>query len=198
VKRIILKLLITILVYVSPLTVLAQDTGNSESGLSGRIQGGAFFLQTDSQLSTADSNSRTNNLGGAADTHDEISGLASIYLRYQFEGGTSAYVGNPLEVGEGLALAAGVNQPLGDSTLDVAVTWLPIKEVWKNPYQTASDRDKSDVDYYGLRFKLQEIGGSPWEAIYSIDRIDIENDEIGNIENDLKRNGWAHERRGTQ
>jgi hypothetical protein len=192
-KRIILKLLITVLVYVSPLTVLAQDTGNSESGLSGRIQGGAFFLQTDSQLSTADRNSRTNNLGGPADTHDEISGLASIYLRYQFEGGTSAYVGNPLEVGEGLALAAGVNQPLGDSTLDVAVTWLPIKEVWKNPYQTASDRDKSDVDYYGLRFKLQEIGGSPWEAIYSIDRIDIENDEIGNIENDLKRDGWAHE-----
>ena len=192
-KRTILKSLIIVLIYVAPLTVHAQDTGNAQSGFSGRIQGGAFFFQTDSQLSTADSDSRTNNLEGPADTHDEILGLASIYLNYRFEGGNSVYAGNPLEVGEGLALAAGVNQPLGDSTLDIAMTWLPIKEVWKNPYQTVSARDKSDVDVYGLRFKYQEIGGSPWEAIYSINRIDVENDEIGDLKNDLKRNGWDHE-----
>jgi hypothetical protein len=192
-KRNILKLLITVLFIVAPLTVLAQDFGNTESGLSGSLQGGVYVLQTDSQLYTEDNNRRTDNLNGPTDTDEQISGLASIYLRYQFENGTAIYAGNPLEVGTDLSLAAGVSQPIGDSTLDAAVTWLPINEVWKNPYQWGSAREETDMNAYGLRVKLQEVAGSPWEVIYSIDRIDIKDDEIGDFENDLKRNGWTHE-----
>ncbi len=44
-----------------------------------------------------------------------------------------------------------------------------------------------------MRVKLQEIEGSAWEGIYNLNRIDIDNDEIGDLEKDLKRDGWAHE-----
>ncbi len=44
-----------------------------------------------------------------------------------------------------------------------------------------------------MRVKLQEIEGSAWEGIYNLDRIDIDNDEIGDLEKDLRRDGWAHE-----
>ncbi len=192
-KHILPRLLLTVLFIATPLTIHAQGPDDSKSGLSGRLQGGAVFVQTDSQLFTEDTNRRTDNLDGPADTQEEILGLAAVYLRYQFEGGTAVYAGNPLEVGEGLALAAGVSQPMGASTLDVAVTWLPIKEVWKNPYQTSSARDKTDVDAYGLRVQMQQVAGSPWEVIYNIGRIDIEDDEIGDFEDDLKRSGWIHE-----
>ena len=182
-----------ILIIIAPQAVLSKDLRNPNYGFSGNLQGGVFFIQTDSQLLATDSDSINSTLDGPAEKYDEISPIVSIYLNYQFESGTSVYVGNPLQVGEDLNLAAGVKQPLGQSTLDVAVTWLPIKKVWKNPYQTASPREKSDADVYGLRLKVLDFGGSPWEANYSIDQIDIENDIIGDLENDLKRDGWVHE-----
>lgn len=192
-KHSILKILITILLIVTPLTVYAQGSGGSERGFSGSLQGGAYILLTDSQLYAEDTNKDTDNLDGPADGHEEIEGLASIYLRYQFEGGTAIYAGNPLEVGQDLALSAGVSQPIGNTTLDVAATWIPINEVWKNPYQTFDSRVTTDMDAYGLRVKLQEIAGSAWEGIYNLDRIEVDNDEIGDLETDLKRDGWTHE-----
>ena len=186
--------LLFVVFFIAPsLLAHAQGPGPAKTGLTGRIQGGAVLLQTDSQLSTADSDSRANDLEGPADTFEEVLPIASVFLNYRFESGTSVYVGNPLEAADGFAVVAGVNQPLEAGALDVAVTWLPIAEVWKNPYQTVTARDESDVDHYGLRLKWQEIGGTPWEAAYSIHRIDVENDEIGDIENDLKRDGWTHE-----
>jgi hypothetical protein len=89
--------------------ILATRSPVSQAG----FRAAPFFYKQTASCQPQTVNSRTNNLGGPADTHDEISGLASIYLRYQFEGGTSAYVGNPLEVGEGLALAAGGEPTLG-------------------------------------------------------------------------------------
>jgi hypothetical protein len=182
-----------VLIIVAPQLVVAKDLGKSASGFSGRFQGGAFFFQTDSQLLATDSDAINFDLEGPADTYDDISPIASIFLDYQFEGGTSVYLGNPLQVGEELNLAAGVKQLFGDSMLDVALTWLPVKEVWKNPYQTAQSRQKSNADVYGLRFRVLDFGGRPWEASYSIDHIDVENDEIGDLENDLKRDGSVHE-----
>lgn len=184
---------LAVLFIATSLSAHAQGSDGTEPGFSGRLQGGAFFVQTDSQLSTEGANRRTDGLDGPADTHEVILGLASVYLRYQFEGGTAVYAGNPLEIGEGFALAAGVSRPMDAGTLDVAVTWLPIQEVWKNPYQTASARVKTDVDACGLRVQLQAVAGTPWEVTYNIGRIDIEDDEIGDREDDLKRTGWTHE-----
>jgi hypothetical protein len=192
-KQILLQMILTVIFIAAPMTIYAQGPGGSEAGFSGRLQAGAFFLQTDSQLSTEDANRRIDTLSGPADTHNITSGLAAVYLRYQFENGTAVYAGNPLEVGEGFAVAAGVIQPIGASTLDVAATWLPIKEVWKNPYDTINARDQSDADVYGLKVQLENIAGSPWEIEYNVDHIDIQDDEIGNIEDDLKRDGWNHE-----
>ena len=192
-KHSILKLLITILLIVTPLTVLAQDSGIPEPGLSGNLQGGAYVLKTNSQFYVENTNRSTDNLDGPADNHDKIAGLASIDLNYQFEGGTAIYAGNPMEPGEDFVLAAGVKQPIGNSTLDMAVTWIPTNEVWKNPYQTVDSREKTDADAYGMRIQLQEVAGQPWEVIYNIDRIDIEDDEIGDLEDDLKRSGLIHE-----
>lgn len=171
----------------------AQNPEEDTSGFSGRIQAGGLFLQTDSQLSTDGSSRRVDDLDRPADTHKAVIALASVYLRYQFENGTALYAGNPLEVGEGLSLAAGVTQPTGAGTLDVAVTWLPIEEVWKDPYQTSGARDQTDVDVYGLKIEWQRIGGSPWELNYRIDRVDVDNDVIGDIESDLERDGWIHQ-----
>lgn len=180
-------------VLVAPLCSSAQGPNANQPGLSGRLQAGVFYLQTDSQLSTDDSNRQNSDAGGPADTHSMTSALANIYLRYQFESGTAVYAGNPLELGEGLTLSAGVIQPMGSSTLDVAANWLPISDAWKNPYDTTKERDVSDVDTYGMSIKLKDVGGTSWEIEYQIDRFDIEEDDIGAIEPDLKRDRLLHE-----
>ena len=187
------KLFVAVIMIVAPQTVIAQDFGGSKSGLSGSLQVGAYFLQTDSQLYAENNNRDIDDLDGPADSYDEIEGLASIFLRYQFEGGTALYAGNPLEIGQDFAFSAGVIQPLSNSTLDVALVWIPINDVWKNPYQLDRAREKTNMDARGLRIKWQEIAGSPWEVTYNIDRIDIDNDEIGDLEKDLQRDGWKYE-----
>ena len=172
----------------------AQGPGAPQPGFSGKLQAGGLFLQTDSQLSTHGSNRHTGDLDGAANPHQLISGLAALSLRYQFESGTAIYAGNPLEAGEGLSLAAGVSQPLGGTgTLDLSISWLPIEDVWENPYLVNSARDETGVDAYGFKAELQGIGGSPWEVGYKIDRFDVEDDVIGDLEPDLERDGWTHD-----
>ncbi|WP_300674557.1 DUF2860 family protein [Desulfoluna sp.] len=180
------------LIFIPP-AVHAQRKKDSEPGFSGRLQGGAIFIQTDSQLSTDATNRQTDTLDGPADTHHISSGIASVYLRYQFENGTAVYAGNPLEVGEGFALEAGISRSMDAGTLDIALTSLPIGEVWKNPYQTVGPREKTDIDVYGLHVQWQEIAGSPWELEYKMAQIDIEDDGIGDLENDLERSGQTHE-----
>ena len=175
-----------------PATAFAQEAPPDPGGLSGRLQVGGFFLQTDSQLSTEGTNRRTSDLDGPAAPHTLLSGLAAVYLRYQFESGTALYAGNPLEAGEGLAVAAGVSQPIGESTLDFSVTWSPIEEVWENPYQTNDAREETAVDAYGFKLEWQEIGGGPWQLSYGLGRIDVEDDVIGELEPDLERDGWIH------
>jgi hypothetical protein len=172
---------------------LAQDPGAESHGFSGKFQVGGIALQTDNQLSTSGTDRKTDDLDGPGETGQFSSLLASIELRYRFKGGTTLYTGNPLEPGKAVNVVAGVNQPLGSTgALDVAVTWQPLEEVWKNPYQTGVDREKTGVDVYGLSFQWQQIGGSPWELSYQIDRYDVWDDEIGELESDLKRDGYNH------
>ncbi len=193
-KTFLVNSIIAIFINVLPLTVLAQNDSGSTPGFSGRFQAGGLIIETDSQLSTQNRNRRIDDLNGPADTQQESIALVSAYVRYQFESGTAVYAGNPLEAGEGLSLVAGVSQPIGDAgTVDLSVNWLPIEEVWKNPYQTGSARDETDLEAYGLKIEWQEIGGGPWELNYKIDRFDVDDDEIGEIEDDLKRGGWTHE-----
>ena len=65
-----------------PHIAIAQGPGAPPPGLSGKLQAGGFIMQTDSQLSTEGTNRRTDDLDGPADSHQLISGLASLYLRY--------------------------------------------------------------------------------------------------------------------
>ena len=109
-----LQFILLILIIVAPQSVLAKNPENSEPGFSGNLQAGAFFYQTDSQLLATDSGSINFSLDRPAENYDEVLAMASIYLNYQFESGTSFYVGNPIQVGEELNLAVGVKQPLGD------------------------------------------------------------------------------------
>jgi hypothetical protein len=189
-----LILCLAITLFIIPEASLANGPGAPQPGFSGKLQAGGLFLQTDSQLSPHGSIRHVDDLDGPADTHQLITGLAIVSLRYQFESGTAIYAGNPLEAGEGLSLAAGVSQPMGAAgTLDVAVTWLPIEEIWENPYQTEGARDETSVNAYGLKVEWQQIGGSPWELSYKIDRFDVDDDVIGDLEEDLQRDGYTHE-----
>ncbi len=174
-------------------TVNAQEQEKENYGFSGRIQAGALFFQTDSQLIATDNNLVNHDLKDSAETYDNSMFFATGQVQYQFKSGTTLYVGNPLEVGQDVTLAAGVTHPMDTTTLDVAVTWLPFGEVWKNPYLTGKKRQKSDLDSYGLRLKLTQILGSPWEAEYKLRSINVEEDDIGDLEADLQRDGRVHE-----
>ncbi len=186
------NVVIVIYYILMPFLVLAETADDEEGKFSARLQAGAYYLQTDSQLYVSDDNAQNNNLNNSAETYDEFQALASLYLEYRFKNGTTLYAGNPLEIDKDLALSAGVIQPLGKSSLDVSLVWTPIDEVWANPYQVGTARTETDMDALGLRVKFQQIAGSPWEGYYHLDSTTIKDDEIGNLDRDLRRSGYAH------
>jgi len=186
-------MVLTVFMILPPLADSAERPPDPETGFSGKCLAGFYAFQTDSRLSTDDDNRRIQDLNGPSDTYDLASVFASIDLMYRFENGTKVYAGNPLEDSKGLALAAGVSRPSALGTLDVALTWAPFEEVWKNPYDTTEIRETSDVETYGLRVQWEQIAQSPFNIEYSAERTEVEDDVIASLYEELERSGWTHE-----
>ena len=160
-KHTILKWLMSVILVTTPLTVLAQGRKGFPIRALGEFPGRRLhFADRQPPFTPGAPTTRLDDLEGPGDTNQTIAGMASIFLRYQFENGTAVYAGNPLEPGEDFILTAGVSQPLDNGTLDVSMIWIPGNSVWENPYQTVESRDKTDAEAYGLRAKWQEIAGT--------------------------------------
>jgi hypothetical protein len=69
-KHLLRILLTSTLLLATAQTVPAQGPGSTTPGFSGRLQGGAFFMQTKSQLYTGGSESRTEDIDGTGDTYE--------------------------------------------------------------------------------------------------------------------------------
>jgi hypothetical protein len=108
----------TLLLATAP-TVHAQGPGSTTPGFSGRLQGGAFFMQTNSQLSTADSESRTEDLDGPADTYESFRGS------HPFTCATSLKAGPPSISAIRSRSGKGSSWPQGSASRRPPARWMP-------------------------------------------------------------------------
>lgn len=99
----------------------------------------------------------------------------------------------PIDEVGGLALN------LGSSYLNAAGTQYqlsiyatPFEEVWKNPYLTGAPREDTETTKSGVKLAANRILGSHFRInfVYMVDEVD--DDEIGEIEPDLERDGAVY------
>ncbi|MGD8242352.1 MAG: DUF2860 family protein [Desulfobacterales bacterium] len=178
-----------------PLTATRADEGGvPKAGWSFSLAAGAGYMVSNDQLQPNDGNKRVRDLDDNANRFDRVIPLASFDLRYTFaESGRQLYLGTPLGTDGPPGLTLGAVLPLDDgSQMDLGAFVKPFGEVWEDPYLVDSDRHETDKHTYGAQIDYTRIGGTGFEAGYTLSRIDIDDDEIGKRFDDLERDGWIH------
>ena len=192
-KKIILALCFMLLTFMS-ITALAQEGDrHKDDGFSARIEAGALGINTTDQLFVDDKNEKTDNLNDEADSFNITLPAVMFDLRYKFrDTDTEVYLGTPLKE-SGIALTLGLKQTFIDkSKLDMSVFSKIMAEVWKNPYIAGVARDETNVEDVGFTIDYDRILDTGLNLYYRYNLVDVDEDVIGTMFNDLKRDGITH------
>ncbi len=179
----------------TPYGGVAQDYGGVRPGFWGKIELGAGLMSTTDQLGVDSDNRTTGSLGTNADQYQNAIPVLLFDLNYVYQdSGTRIYLGNPLGPSGRTGFSVGVARPVnGGGKVDVSLFAMPFEEAWENPYLTGVDRVETDQSTYGIRVKYDGVFGSNFGFQYSMTAEEVEDDLIGSIFNDLRRNGSIHE-----
>lgn len=183
-----------ILLMTITMTGFAQDSSNDQKTdpMSLTVDLGVLMMHSTSTLDTNGEEKISDNTE-EGDSPRSVWTLPLFDLRYSFpETRTQLFLGTPIE-GSNIALSLGVIQPvpkLGIVTLSVAPSFG--MTLWENPYQEDVNREKTPVKMMTTNLKLDKIGFTPFSFYYAHRSVDVENDVIGEINSDLKRDGELH------
>ena len=179
-----------------------------QSGFSGFGQLGASYSEVNSNILIGPEKSESQRLGSLNSQASSTGSRADLNLdlRYTFaESRTQLFLGNVIQDALMLDFTQqfGVRREMGDKGIgSVAYVFSGIPgEVWRDPYQTGSDREDTDRSSSGMRLGWDGIWGGPVSATYTYRNIEIDDEHSGdsiswltNAERaELDRNGESHE-----
>ena len=179
-----------------------------QSGFSGFGQLGATYSEVNSNILVGSQKGESQRID-SLDSQASSSGsriTPNLDLRYTFaESRTQLFLGNVIQDALMLDFTQqfGVRQEMGNKGIgSVAYVFSGIPgEVWRDPYQTGSDRDDTDRTSSGLRLGWDGIWGSPVSATYTYRSVEIDQEQSGESitwltdgeRAELDRNGDSHE-----
>jgi len=171
------------------ITATAFAAPEQKDGFSGYLDGGIFALNSTDTLMVSGSNEEIDSLNDSSDSFGKV--IAAIMFEVKYKKDSLTYhIGTPIGASKP-EFELGVTKAFASSSLDVSLVLDPMAEVWKDPY--VSDRRETDEHNAALKFTWNEIGGSPHYAYLKITSHDIENDEIGDRFDSMKRDGVTNE-----
>jgi hypothetical protein len=144
----------------------AQEPMPKESGFSGYVEILGAYISTNSQLNTDSANKKTNSLNSSGKRVGKFRPLPLGLVRYTFaEKRTQLYLGIlPENLAQGLFLVeAGARYFLlnGTSLRASVIPVTPLAEkTWEDPFVVGQDRDRTNIDSYGVKLAAETIMGS--------------------------------------
>lgn len=167
---------------------VAEAAALSEGGLGGEIILGGIYTQgRPSQLDVGEENKPLSRLDAEADTEYAAAPYLSVELHY-----TLADLGTTFSLSsesESTGMSIGVSQPLGIAGQISLGAFYTEEEVWKDPYLTGVKRHRTHVDTYGLNLRYEEIFATGAFFSSTTTVMDVDADEIGDREKELRRDG---------
>jgi hypothetical protein len=191
--------------YAQPLAKIPQ-----ESGFSGFVNGGAglwrvednmvkkigFFQVSDDDIGSTDNKPKS---------ETSVSPIFNYNVRYTFASTrTQIFLGSLLDdiLRFDAVTLLGVRQELPDqSVIGVSYVFSPlVTEVYKDPYETGTNRNGTDRNVNGVRLSYDDILGSDLSFQYTYRNIDIDSERSGrqlglssSDQDRLDRNGDRHD-----
>jgi hypothetical protein len=187
------KTIFALLLMFMSITALAQEGDrHEENGFSARIEAGAIWVNITDQLFVDEKNEKTDNLNDEADSFSIISPTLMFDLRYHFRNtDTEFYLAMPFEDLD-MMLTFGMAQTFIDkSKLDISI-FTGDGEVWKDPYISQANRDDTEMNDIGFTIDYDCIMDTGFNLYYKYNQVDVDQDVIGTMFNDLKRDGIIH------
>lgn len=168
----------------SPLT--AQAEGAWRSGWFGDIHvGGGVVDSRPSGLEVFDDNERRDRLDEGTDLSEGFF-LIGGEIGYGFQStGTMVSAGGGMEDPWRVSLG----QRMGDWGLIALSAFYEEQEVWENPYLTGLDRDETDSESFGCGLDWDNVRNTGISIFFRRMEIDVDQDLIGDIAPDLRRDG---------
>lgn len=154
------------------------------------VEMGALYFRQANNFSTRGP-ARIYNLNSGAEKESTTMPIALINLNATYGRNNTLYLKMDIEQMEDRNMFLGTQIPLTDkgNRLDVSVFYSPFGEAWKNPYETGSDREETDVDKYGMKVALNEILNTGLNMSIKVAATDVDDDEIGRLHSSLRRDG---------
>ena len=147
-------------------TAVAQEPMPRESGFSGYLEILGAYISTNSQLNTDSDNKKTDSLDTSGKRVNKFRPFPIGLVRYTFaEKRTQLFMGIlPENVAQGQFLVeAGARHILANGT-GLRASFIPTspiaRETWEDPFVVGQNRQRTDIDAYGLKLAAETILGS--------------------------------------
>lgn len=180
-----------------PCTAIAQGPP-PQAGFSAEVTIGAVVVGSADNLSPDGSKDTLTSLEKSAKTTTKVLPAVLPELRYNFgsDGRSSWYfkMRPASEVAGFFAPTTGISIPVaGATTLDAGIFYLPLAEVYKNPYLVGERRSESDVLSWGGYLVAEGIAGTPLRLQAALLTSEVDDDQLARLFPSLARDGEVYE-----
>jgi hypothetical protein len=163
----------------------AQEPLPRTSGFSGYIEILGAYISTNSQLNTDSDNKRTDSLNDSGERVGKIRPFPLGLIRYTFaEKRTQLFLGVlPENVAQGqFQVEAGVRHVLSNGT-GLRASIIPLtpigNETWEDPFVVGQNRERTDINSYGVKLAAENILGSRLTFKYGWARQTLDDESSG-------------------
>ena len=164
---------------------LAQEPLPKSSGFSGYIEILGAYISTNSQLNTDNDNRKTDSLDESGERVGKFRPFPIGLIRYTFaEQRTQLFLGVlPENVAQGqFQVEVGARHILSNGTgLRASIIPLTpiVQKTWEDPFVVGQNRERTDIDSYGLKLAAETILGSGLTIKYGWVRQTIDDENSG-------------------
>lgn len=175
-------------------TAIGETARPEKSNFEARVDLGVIYINSANNLNPDGSSRYISSLDDSAKSQTTFLPVPVPSLSYTFEqyGNTKVFLNSrpPIDEAGSFALGVGVSKPFQTiGTTELIVFFTPFAEVWENPYLVNKAREETSAMRYGSVIRIHDILGSKFglSVVYLND--DVDDDIIGMLEPDLKRDG---------
>lgn len=165
-------------------------------GFAAEVTVGTAIISSADNLSPGGSKSTLNSLDQKAKTTTRMLPALLPELSYRFGADSSWYfkMVPPTDEAGFFAPTTGMTHALpGIATFDGGLFYLPLAEVYKNPYLVGERRQETDVLSWGGYLAAEDIAGTPLRLQAAILTADVDDDQLARLFPNLARDGEIYE-----
>jgi len=177
-----------------PCTAFAER--QPRSGFAAEVTVGTAIISSADNLSPGGSKSTLNSLDQKAKTTTRVLPALLPELSYRFGADSSWYfkMVPPTDEAGFFAPTTGMTHALpGIATFDGGLFYLPLAEVYKNPYLVGERRQETDVLSWGGYLAAEDIAGTPLRLQAAVLTADVDDDQLARLFPGLARDGEIYE-----